>query len=208
MIYHNNNLFIHITKTGGSSIRRYIEQCGKMPPNPFAVPPFMHYTLQDIYDRRNSLKIDFDNIEKIIIMIRNPYDRIFSLYHFYKQTLVNQGLRRELPNIYNYIHLEFNQWLIQLEKEDAYYHWYDYDRYITINGKIPENLKIFKFERFNTALRSIVKLFGLEFKENLEVPHIFKTKHPKFARVYDRNSYDIINRMLPWAFDKGSYQQK
>ena len=81
-------LFIHIPKTGGSSIEGALMNNDKMTllgkqGNDLLPLPFKHISLQHqfystIYNYRDLCKINFDDSLRIFSVVRNPYDRIIS----------------------------------------------------------------------------------------------------------------------------------
>lgn len=96
-----NLLFIHIPKTGGSSLELYFAYKYNTPLN--AKSLFMglpnntkvndtfehgvalqHQTYNSIYDNRKSLNIQINEDTKIITIVRNPYTRIISDLFYYK----------------------------------------------------------------------------------------------------------------------------
>jgi hypothetical protein len=99
-----NILFIHIPKTGGTSLEIYFQSKFKIPLNTKSLYMFLdeetkinnniivnsslqHITYKTIYKYKNEFNIDFNNI-KIITIVRNPYERIMSdLFFLYKITL-------------------------------------------------------------------------------------------------------------------------
>lgn len=88
-----HTLFIHIPKTGGSSLEKYLQTKSTqtlfsgptndiIPENKLKNISLQHQFFCDIWRYRDILAIDFNNI-KIITIVRNPYDRIISdLFHF------------------------------------------------------------------------------------------------------------------------------
>ena len=92
-----NILFIHIPKTGGSSIETYFSQKYDIPLNYKSLcyyypiqrklkinSSLQHITYKSMYKYKKELKIKFNNI-KIITIVRNPYERIISdLFYLHK----------------------------------------------------------------------------------------------------------------------------
>lgn len=88
-----NTLFIHIPKTGGSSLENYLQN--KSPQTLFSGPvndimphehlkkiSLQHQTLHHIWKYKKILNVNFNNLT-ILTIVRNPYDRIISdLFHF------------------------------------------------------------------------------------------------------------------------------
>lgn len=88
-----NILFIHIPKTGGTSIETYFSNKFSIPLNDsslynknptyekFKTSP-QHITLRTIIHNNTSFKINFNHI-KIMTCVRNPYERLISdLFYF------------------------------------------------------------------------------------------------------------------------------
>jgi hypothetical protein len=94
-----NILFIHIPKTGGTSLENYFSKkynidlnakslfmylCDKqkITNNILINSSLQHMKYIDIFNYKDFFRINFDNI-KIITIVRNPYERIISdLFHF------------------------------------------------------------------------------------------------------------------------------
>ena len=82
-----NLLFVHIPKTGGTLIENNIEKytpqslysskTNKLLDLPYNKKSLQHQFYTTLYQFKNKLNINFDNI-KIFSVVRNPYDRIIS----------------------------------------------------------------------------------------------------------------------------------
>jgi hypothetical protein len=101
MPYFNNNdinvLFIHIPKTGGSSVEYYFSKKFNIKLNNNSLylhnktyllhnkinSSLQHITYNQIVENSKEFNINFDNI-KIITIVRNPYERIVSDLFFCK----------------------------------------------------------------------------------------------------------------------------
>ena len=94
--FKNNNLnllFIHIPKTGGTSLEKYLSQKHNIPldtkslystpENGYKSVSLQHQTYHSLLKKKTNFDIDFNNI-KIISIVRNPYERIVSDLFFYK----------------------------------------------------------------------------------------------------------------------------
>ena len=92
--FHNkdvNLLFIHIPKTGGSSLETYFSKKFNMPLNNstlfnivkrFKGVSFQHQTYQSLITYPQIFNIDNNNL-KILTVVRSPYHRLISdLFHF------------------------------------------------------------------------------------------------------------------------------
>jgi len=113
-----NLLFIHIPKTGCTSIELYFlnkynivlnEKSLFMNKHKFANKikvnsTFQHMTWRTIYKYKKYFKINFNNLQ-ILTIVRNPYERIISDLFYYN--IINiKSKKREVYNIIqNYINL-------------------------------------------------------------------------------------------------------
>ena len=93
-----NTLFIHIPKTGGTSLELILKKKKKniiklysgytnniMPNKYLRKKSLQHQLLIDLYKFRKKLNIKFNKKIKILSIVRNPYTRIISdLFHFRK----------------------------------------------------------------------------------------------------------------------------
>jgi hypothetical protein len=87
-----NLLFIHIPKTGGTSLERYLSRYYHIPLNYFSLYSTgkrqpgdssspQHFTLNEIWSRRQEIRIHEENLS-IITIVRHPYARMVSELFF------------------------------------------------------------------------------------------------------------------------------
>ena len=100
--FHNkdvNLLFIHIPKTGGSSLETYFSKKFNMPLNDstlfntvkrFKGVSFQHQTYQSLITYPQIFKIDYNNL-KILTGLRCPYHRLISDLFFFKYITANSS---------------------------------------------------------------------------------------------------------------------
>lgn len=122
MPYFKNNkinlLFIHIPKTGGSSLEKYFNVKFNIPLNKkslmstedireFSDKPeinssLQHLTYNTIIKYKDFFKIDMENI-KIITIVRNPYDKIMSDLFYLKKIDINSTKEEVYKNLQIYL---------------------------------------------------------------------------------------------------------
>lgn len=108
-----NLLFIHIPKTGGTSLENYFSQKYNIPLNNESINGFLsddnemnkikdkykitssmqHFTYKNIFDMKNILNVDFENNLQIISIVRNPYTKIIS--DLFTNCLINKNTTKE-----------------------------------------------------------------------------------------------------------------
>ena len=107
-----NTLFIHIPKTGGTSLEEYLKR--KYTQTLFSTYKInnllfekykmygvflQHLMYKEIYQYKEIVDIDFNENLKIITIVRNPYDRIVSGLFF--NDLINEN--STAPEVYQVI---------------------------------------------------------------------------------------------------------
>lgn len=166
-------LFIHIPKTGGTSIEHFFYKKYSIPVNTKSLYGFennkkigimfrskinksrislQHYTWLMLQEHKNTLfpnNVIFDkNSYKILTVVRNPYNRIISEI-FYQKLITRQMTREEIYSIiYNYLHVynntEFDNHRIP-----------QYVFLIDENNKILEDITILKTESLTTSMHEL-----------------------------------------------------
>jgi len=169
--YFDRFVFIHINKTGGSSIEKALNL------------PFEHKTalekIEEIGLYRWGKKVSFT-------VVRNPWDKVVSHYHYRVQT--NQTGMGDG-------HIEFNEWVKRAygEKDRRYYDqprmfMPQVDWICDHNGKVLVN-RILRFEKLADDFNALAN----EMNVVSRLPHVKKSKRKKDMRqYYDEESVLII----------------
>lgn len=181
--YFDRFVFIHINKTGGSSIEKALKL------------PFEHKTaiekIQEIgrheWDRRISFAV-----------VRNPWDKVVSHYHYRvytNQTGMGDG------------HISFNDWVRRSYgcKDPVYYdqpkmfqpqvEWLkDADSNICVK-------EILRFENLAGDFNVLAEKIG----KKVLLPHVKKTSHKCYKDYYDSDAKKIIERVFLEDIDVFKY---
>jgi hypothetical protein len=86
----NGIAFYHIHKTGGTSFRRFFSATF---PDAVKVADWPHYSLAHYFTILSDTNIDPTKL-RILTTIRNPYDHVVSIYHYWR-TKARKDDRRE-----------------------------------------------------------------------------------------------------------------
>jgi hypothetical protein len=175
-----NLLFIHIPKTGGSSIEEYIKKKYNIPLDEKSLftavgkrlngVSYQHQTYNDIYDNREFFNINFENNMKIMTIVRNPYDRIISDLFFFK--LINYYTEPEE------VFLTIKDKFLMCKYDN---HPLPQYKFVTDkNGNLIDNIIIIKNEHLNQAMKNLgYRDFGIHIQVN--------------KLIKDRKSFDYLN---------------
>ena len=157
----NNYIFFHIPKCGGTSISEIL-------PNKEKVTLIQHTHLDYIstkfaFEKNNELNF-FNNSKKFAI-VRNPFDRVISLYCYIKQH-TDHHLHNRLINH------DFTQFCYFLRNVGDDSITSCYQHLCDDNGFIDDSMKIFKLEEINNNIEEISDIIKHKI---IEIPHINKS---------------------------------
>jgi hypothetical protein len=166
-------VFIHINKTGGTSI---ISITGKAYRK--------HLTVKDVIKYVGQKK--WDKVYKFTV-VRNPWAKVVSQYKF--RTKTNKSKLGDRP-------LSFKDWVIKVfvEKDKFYYggrpllyipqvEWLK-DR----NDKIDID-RVLRFENLNEEFKEVAEIVGI----SPNLPHLNSTKKADYRDFYDKETKQIID---------------
>lgn len=179
-----NILFIHIPKTGGTSVETYLSKKYNIELNEkslfiykkhFMNASYQHQLYINIKNNKDFFNINFNEIF-IFTVVRNPYDRIVSDLFFLK--IINDVMSTE--NICSVIKDEY---LIKsYDNHSIPQHLFLLDE----DGEINENIKILKTETLNEDM------YNLGYKDFKN--HLYKIEKKKNTIDYlNSESIRIIN---------------
>lgn len=226
MPYFKNNefniLFIHIPKTGGTSIECFFFQkmnftdYTKLPnlkilfeifdnnienyndvilfkKKHFIESSLQHITYQQIIHIKEELYIDFKNNLKIITVVRNPYYKLISDLFFFRLIEINSSKEIVFTIISNYL----------LEDKKIYdnHNLPQYQFLIDENGNIPDEINIFKTE---TLIHDLAKFGYDNFNIHLNCN---EKKTIDYIEYLNQNSINLINEFYSKDFELFNYQK-
>lgn len=194
MLYNINNkkvLFIHIPKTGGSSIGTVLM-------------PYMLNTPDIVGHQGYKECIRYYNPDYIFTVVRNPWDWRCSWYYYLKQEIAGHQFEHNNINILSF--KEHLKWI----KETPITHFTSsiYDGIISkvfikpqshyLNG---ENIKILRFENLKTDFENYMEELGLKLKLD---KHVRKSSNSNYINEYDNESIKIVEDL--WINDINNFK--
>jgi len=209
MPYFKNNkinlLFIHIPKTGGSSLEKYFSVKYNVPLNlkslmstenirGFADKPeinssLQHLTYNTIIKYNDFFKIDTNNLE-ILTIVRNPYSKVMSDLFYFKKINIESSKEKVYDEINSYL------------KENHDNHVTSQYKFITDkNEKLIENIKILHTETLNCDMIALgYKDFNIKMNMN--------PNSVNYDDYLNENAINLINTIYKKDFELLNYNKK
>lgn len=227
--YNDQVLFIHIPKTAGWSCKTYMADHLEgvlLPDNPESKLPIGHIRLQDFEGFTGRAP---DSFEKILAVVRNPYEQQLSQWCFWRERFAKG---------FGHIHDRCAATYARLEKwlEDPgcdFHIWYEqhtdrreespyvkgteryedfggfYKFWLTVDGVIPENVQVIRQENldeeFPEAMSSPVVLHvakpGAPYSRP-PMPHLNTSPHDtNVKQYYTPRAAELVEAKFAWAFE-------
>lgn len=171
MVSHEyKTIFVHINRTGGTSVETAF---GKKLQN--------HEKPKGIIEKIGILK--WNKFFKFTF-VRNPWDRIVSIYHHRKQN-------RKIVNE------EFDKWIYSIDQISTCSQiWW-----LKHKNKIDMDF-IGKFENLEKDFKKICKEIGAD----LNLPHVNSSKHTHYSNYYDFSSRKFVEKVCEEEIELFKYQ--
>lgn len=205
-----NTLFIHIPKTGGTSLEEYLKTKstqtiysilneGNILYEKYNIEThsLQHLTYNEIYKYKDLLNIDINDNLKILTIVRNPYDRAISALFFHK--LIDKNTNKN--EIYKIL-----KKFIYSNKYDS--HNIPQYKFLLENNDNDNNIKkdiiIFKTEDLRTQLNN----YGYTdfndtmfcYQSNLPI-----SNDSKYSEYLNKESIQLINDFYKKDFEIFNY---
>jgi hypothetical protein len=206
-----NTLFLHIPKTGGTSLEEYLKcKCTQtlysysldkrenimFEKYKIDTVSLQHLTYKEIYQYKEILDVNFNENLKIITVVRNPYDRIISGLFF--NDLINENSTP--PEVYEVI----QKYIYQDCHNHDNHNKPQYEFLIDNDNSIIPNIDIFKTETLTPDLRKYgYDDFDLNFNRNK-----INIEKDKYAIYLNNDSIKLINEFYKKDFELFSYDMK
>lgn len=186
----NGITYLHIPKTAGTSILDWVRNATLHVHEEWESHP-KHSTLKDLYPTNISFTV-----------IRNPWDRMVSAYHYLRQISLPEGSSwLKLNNITQDNFPEFKDWVLNLEYYDnpvAY--WFRPETPQSAWIDAPVDIII----RYETLEQDFVRIQEL-FSHHVALPHYYKSKRSNYKDYYDDVTKSIVAKLNEQDIDSFKY---
>ncbi len=135
-----------------------------------------------------------DDFDAIFVSIRNPYDRMVSNYHFMRE---NYKYHRDRVNFKLAHECDFDEFCESVTLGDQ-------KNWMELNGVVPDNLRIIRFENIERDLKDVATEFGFQIKE---IPHLNSSTHSVWHSYITPRSEKKIFERFNYFFANGYYER-
>lgn len=216
-------IFVHIPKTGGSSVEEFIMQQYGYERNECLlvhgfgidlslgegdlVPyPMMHYRLKTVLRIAEANRAQIDDSWTIFSIVRNPYYKFLSDLFFANFSHFKYNYHM-LPDNAKAMYLDscVDEYFNHPAKEN-YHSYHSLEQYKFFKD-VDVNYQIFKFEE---GLENIVKKLGFEVKEKfphlLDMPSYLNLPKPNYPKMLTSYLVETINNKYSKDFEIFGYE--
>lgn len=199
-----NILFVHIPKTGGSTIEKWLENYAEIKllngspylgPNPYGMPEELPCTPQHLMLPELDRYFARDYFDYIFALTRNPYARIASEYKF--KLMVHEALNTPSDQT-------FGEWVATLGEQMAANPWCRDNHLRPQYEFVDERVDMFRFEDLST-IRDEISLKAKLPPPDGELPHIFDGSAFADQIHWTLTEVDIIRELYARDFAQFNY---
>jgi hypothetical protein len=217
LVFNNRVLALHVPKTGGNSLSVYllqtlprpivyqswhprseIDHCGVtfIQGNP-------HASLREAATLTRNVGIDLSDFSLILVVLRNPYELEVSRYESFRQQAHDPSLLsrdHELART-----LDFPSYTKAFLAPNGVPRSRNLEQMVSIDGKIPENLRYIRYEHLVPETRMRLREAGIE--ADGDFPWLNPSKHAPAESYYTPRAEELVYQAHRWMFDQGLYDR-
>ena len=181
-------VFVHISKTGGLSIRNVLRK--------FSDTEIKGWPTKPSHSKYREYARDLDLSKYYVFScVRNPWDRLVSMYSYWRRETGAHPHNHGIDQLTREV--GFKDWIEHIGKIDTssedFRHiqnqcdWLENDK-----GEIKLD-KIVRFEQIDQGFTGVCADLGIEGRK---LPHRNRSKHKDYRTYYDERTRETANRMF------------
>lgn len=213
MLISRSLIFIHLARTGGSSVQQYLREVLPDTYYPYADANMhdgqkawiTHQGLEVAWQYARHLRLDPARIPALVV-IRNPYDLALSGYLYLRQRWGGQVPDLE-DSFAAYLENLWQKTPAETRQRWAQSRYGQYSDYLLLDGAVPDNLSIARFETLAADVATFVRE-RLGVTTTRALPHVNATRHDHYSSHYTAHEEALVYDMWQNAFDNGLYRRR
>ena len=181
-------VFIHISKTGGLSIRNVLRK--------FSDTKIKGWPTKPSHSKYKEYARDLDLSDYYVFScVRNPWDRLVSMYSYWRQETGSHPHNHGIDQLTRKV--SFKDWIkhidgINTEDED-FRHIQNQCEWLEDEGGEIKLNKIIRFEQIDKGFEEVCADLSIG---GCKLPHRNKSKHKDYRSYYDDGTRKIVGRMF------------
>jgi hypothetical protein len=198
-------IFIHIPKTSGRYMKKIIIENNKFDkkinfhsvqnPSPMWIPSSDHISIKEL---KKLINEDYLNYIKFFTIVRNPYNRLYSLWHFLKYGDTEKD-NIPLSTGSFYLPEDFKKFIEYYCEGDYDCHYIFQSQLFFIKGEELSNIKILKYED-----RNLINQFLNESKIEIKPNNV---KQKNYMDFYTEEMKEMVYNKLKEEFTTFNYSK-
>jgi hypothetical protein len=113
--------------------------------------------------------------------------------------------QKTFRNVHLSRHFDFPEFLHELTASGRNNHLSRMSKYYFLDGEMPANLRILRFERLADEVRDALKEIGI--RGDAEFPWLNRSDHGPYVDYYDALSERLVFEECRWVFEQGHYRR-
>jgi hypothetical protein len=211
MLFNRDILFLHVPKTGGMAVTKYLLDVLERPvyytqpdhdpeleaSGVIQIPGIRHENLVDAQALVKDHGFELDQFAAILAVMRNPYDLEVSRFAYLQNNHAwDRGHNQDLAMAGDF----------EAFAKDSSDHGgsvRSIQTYFQFDGVTPKNLRILRTERLEKDLKSALLQVGIASDEPLLLDN--QSQHEAPEKYYSLHSEEAVYQRYKWLFEQGYY---
>ncbi len=217
LVFNNRVLALHVPKTGGNSLSVYLLQTLARPIVYQSWHPrteidhdaitFIqgnpHASLRDAATLTRNYGMELSDFIAILVVLRNPYELEVSRYESFRQQAHDPALSTRDHDLART--LDFPSYIKAYLAPNGVPRSRNLEQLVSIDGKIPTNLRYIRFEHLVPETRLRLREAGIA--ADGDFPWLNRSLHASAESYYTSRAEEIVYQAHRWMFDQGLYER-
>jgi hypothetical protein len=207
-------LFVHVPKTGGMAVTRYLlgvlprpvwythpDRDPALDAGVIQLPGIRHESLAEAWALAARQGVDPARLPLVLGVVRNPYALEVSRFaYLQKGHAWDAGPNQELA-------LAGDFTAFAAESSHHAGRERPIESYFEIDGQTPRNMAILRQETLHDDLPKALREAGIAVSPDAVIAHDNESRHGPWLAYYTRAAVEAVNDRYRWVFDRGLYER-
>jgi len=214
VIFGDRVLFVHVPKTGGMAVTRYLlavlprpvwythpDHDPTLDAGVIQLPGIRHETLAEAFAIATAQGVDPARLPLVVGVLRNPYELEVSRFaYLQKGHAWDAGPNQELA-------LAGDFTAFATESTDHGGRERPIEAYFEIGGRTPASMRILRQESLPDELPRALRDAGIDVPSAVPLSAENESRHGPWLDYYTRAAAEAVNARYRWVFERGFYER-